>query len=118
MKNMDALLAEFQSPGSDLERAEVLEALEAEDVPCGPVYASMADVPNDPQVVASETFRESSHPQLGRIREPRPPVRFEGTPGAIQRPAPVLGQHSDEILSEIGLSAEKIADLRDQGILG
>jgi len=118
MKNLGALLAELRSRGTDLKRAEMLEALEAEDVPSGPVYASVAEVPNDPQVVASETFLESSHPQLGRIREPRPPVRFEGTPGSIQRPAPTLGQHTDEILAEIGVSAEKIADLRGQGILG
>jgi crotonobetainyl-CoA:carnitine CoA-transferase CaiB-like acyl-CoA transferase len=115
MRNLDALLAEFSAERPDLTRAEALEALEAEDVPCGPVYGSLAEVTSDPQVIASETFLESVHPQLGRIREPRPPLRFEGTPGAIQRPAPGLGQHTDEVLEELGMSSEEIADLRSRG---
>lgn len=117
MRNLEALLAEFSDERLDMTRAEMLEALAAEDVPCGPVYTSMAEVLSDPQVVASETFLESCHPQLGRIREPRPPVRFEGTPAAIQRPAPALGQHTDEILEELGMSAEEIADLRGRGVV-
>ena len=117
MKNMEALLAEFHEERVDVKRAEVLEALEAEDVPCGPVHASIAEVLSDPQVIASETFLETFHPQLGRIREPRPPLRFEGTPAAIQGPAPALGQHTDEILGEIGRSTGEIAELRDLGIV-
>jgi crotonobetainyl-CoA:carnitine CoA-transferase CaiB-like acyl-CoA transferase len=118
MQNMDALLAEFGDARIDVKRADLLAALEAEDVPSGPVYASMADVPSDPQVVASETFLESSHPQLGRMRQPRPPIRFERTPAAIQRPAPGLGQHTDEVLAELGKGAAEIADLRSHGIVG
>jgi crotonobetainyl-CoA:carnitine CoA-transferase CaiB-like acyl-CoA transferase len=118
MQNMDALLAEFGEGRVDMERAEVLAALEAEDVPCGPVYASMREVTSDPQVVASATFLASRHPQLGRIREPRPPVRFDATPAAVQRPAPALGQHTDEVLGELGLSAAEVAELRDKGVVG
>jgi crotonobetainyl-CoA:carnitine CoA-transferase CaiB-like acyl-CoA transferase len=118
MQNMDALLAEFGDGRVDMERADVLAALEAEDVPCGPVYASMREVPADPQVVASGTFVESRHPQLGRIRQPRPPIRFDATPAAIRRPAPALGQHTDEVLGELGLGAADLADLRGKGIVG
>jgi crotonobetainyl-CoA:carnitine CoA-transferase CaiB-like acyl-CoA transferase len=118
MRNMDALLGEFGGKRVDVKRSDVLHALESEDVPCGPVYTSMAEVLSDPQVVASETFLEDSHPQLGRIRQPRPPIRFEGTPAAIRRPAPALGEHTDEVLGELGLTAAEITGLRSHGTVG
>jgi crotonobetainyl-CoA:carnitine CoA-transferase CaiB-like acyl-CoA transferase len=99
-------------------RAEVIAALEAEDVPCGPVYRSPQEVPGDPQVAANQTFVESVHPQLGRMREPRPPLRFDRTPSAIQRPAPTHGAHTEEVLRELGLDATEIQELRGQGVLG
>jgi crotonobetainyl-CoA:carnitine CoA-transferase CaiB-like acyl-CoA transferase len=117
MENFEALLEQFEDESVEVKRGEVLEALEAENVPCGPVYASLTEVISDPQVVANEIFVESTHPRLGRMREPRPPVRFEGTPAAIQRPAPDLGQHSDEILRELGRSPAEISELRGAGIV-
>jgi len=99
-------------------RSEVIAALEAEDVPCGPVYGSPREVPDDPQVGANQSFVESVHPQLGRMREPRPPLRFDRTPSAIQRPAPTLGAHTEEVLRELGLDAPEIQELRGQGVLG
>jgi crotonobetainyl-CoA:carnitine CoA-transferase CaiB-like acyl-CoA transferase len=48
-------------------------------------------------------FEESVHPLAGRLRQPRHPARFGGTPSAIGGPAPTLGQHTDEILEELGL---------------
>jgi crotonobetainyl-CoA:carnitine CoA-transferase CaiB-like acyl-CoA transferase len=95
----------------------VIAALEVEDVPCGPVYRETAEVPEDPQVRANRTFVDTLHPQLGRIREPRPPLRFDRTPAAIQRPAPALGAHTDEVLGELGLAAAEIAELRRSGVV-
>jgi crotonobetainyl-CoA:carnitine CoA-transferase CaiB-like acyl-CoA transferase len=65
--------------------------------------------------VANGTLVESAHPALGRIREPRPPARFERTPAAIRGPAPRLGEHSDAVLAELGRSAAEIAALRASG---
>ena len=61
---------------------------------------------------------EYDHPIAGRIRQPRPAARFDQTPSGIQRPAPGLGEHSAEILTELGYAEEDIARLVAQGVLG
>jgi crotonobetainyl-CoA:carnitine CoA-transferase CaiB-like acyl-CoA transferase len=99
-------------------RSQVIAALEAEDVPCGPVYGDAEEVPNDPQVRANGTFLEDVHPLLGRMRQPRPPLRFDHTPSAIQGPAPAHGEHTDEVLGELGLGTAEIEELRGAGVVG
>ena len=69
-----------------------------------------------PLVVANETFEESVHPLAGRMRETRPAPRFGGTPARVAGAAPTLGEHTDEVLAELGLGGE-IAALRESGIV-
>src|SRR5580698_4201351 len=85
--------------------AEWLSRLEAEDVPCAPVL-SREEVLRDAQVAANELIVESEHPHAGAMRQPRPAARFEATPAGLHRPAPLLGEHTDEILRELGISAQ------------
>jgi crotonobetainyl-CoA:carnitine CoA-transferase CaiB-like acyl-CoA transferase len=95
---------------------ELIARLVAEDVPCAPILR-LEDVAEFEQVRASATLVESVHPLLGRIHEPRPPVRFEATPAAISRPAPGLGEHTDEVLGELGLDPVRIGELRAGGVV-
>ncbi|MBW2446043.1 MAG: CoA transferase [Deltaproteobacteria bacterium] len=115
-RNMIELLDTLRAHSSDIPAAEAMARLEAEDVPCGPVHKP-DDVPNDPQIVASGSFEEVDHPVLGRIRQPRPPARFEATPSSAERPAPALGQDTDAILAELGLPEAERAELRAKGIV-
>jgi crotonobetainyl-CoA:carnitine CoA-transferase CaiB-like acyl-CoA transferase len=115
-ENLLALLEELGGGKIDMSSAEALERLRAEDVPCGPILAP-EEVHRDPQVIASGTLVESVHPQLGRMREPRPPALFGATPAAIRGPAPALGADTDAILGELGLAAGEAADLRAKGIV-
>ena len=94
--------------------AEWLERLEAEDVPCAPVV-DRDTLLEHPQVLENEIVVASEHPIGGPMRQARPPEHFSETPSEIRRPAPGLGEHTDEILSELGADAAEIERLRELG---
>lgn len=90
--------------------AEWLEALRAADIWCGPVYG-YADLVDDPQIKHNGTFVEYGHPTEGHVKTPGFPIRFSKTPSRVERGAPVVGQHSREILAEAGFSGAQIEAL-------
>ena len=96
--------------------AQWLARLEANDVPCAPVH-SREDVIRDAQVAANELIVESNHPHAGPMRQPRPAARFDKTPAGLHRYAPLLGEHSDEILRELGIEGQAAAELRAAGVV-
>jgi CoA:oxalate CoA-transferase len=93
-----------------------IERLNAADVPCGRVM-SLAEVFSDPQVLAQEMVLEIEHPGHGRVRMTGFPVKLSATPAQLRRPAPQLGEHTDEVLDELGYSAAQIAALRRAGVV-
>jgi crotonobetainyl-CoA:carnitine CoA-transferase CaiB-like acyl-CoA transferase len=116
MENLAEMLELVQAAGGDHTTAELLAKLEAADVPCAEVASLEAFLEHE-QVVANGTIQESVHPQMGRMRQPRPAARFDRTPAEVQRHAPALGEHTDGVLGEIGRDAEQIAKLRTAGVV-
>lgn len=94
-----------------------IEALDREDVPCAPVLRRDQLHENE-QIQNNEIMVDAKHPIAGEFRQARPPERMDGTPSGIARFAPSLGEHTDEILTEIGMSSAEIESLRSSGVLG
>ncbi len=93
-----------------------LARLEAERVPCGPIL-DMAETFDHPQIKAREMAVEVDHPAAGKTRVLGFPPKFSETPGVIRRPSPTLGQHTNEVIKDLGKSDEEIRQLRDEGVL-
>lgn len=97
--------------------ADLVARLHAHDVPCAAVNP-LERVHLDPQVQHNASLVVHERPWLGTVREPRPPARFSATPTSLGRHAPRLDEHTDEVLAELGLGADRIADLRARGVVG
>ncbi len=95
---------------------EWLRILDEAGVPCAPVL-KRKDMIHHPQVVASELIIETEHPVAGRLRQTRPAARFSKTPPAIRRGAPLHGEHTREILQEIGYGDEEFERLKKSGVV-
>jgi crotonobetainyl-CoA:carnitine CoA-transferase CaiB-like acyl-CoA transferase len=97
-------------------RAEWLEALTAAGVPCGAVR-DVREVMRDPQVLARRMIEAVEHATLGPLRVLGTPIKLSATPGSVRTAPPTLGQHTDAVLAEIGMSNEAIARLRELKII-
>jgi crotonobetainyl-CoA:carnitine CoA-transferase CaiB-like acyl-CoA transferase len=93
--------------------ADASARFDARRVPYAMIVAP-ADLPGDPHALASGLFETYDHHVVGRVRHPRHPTIFRGTPAALTRASPALGEHTDEILGELGLG-DRVADLRASG---
>ena len=94
-----------------------IDKLRAAGVPCGPIN-SVAEALTDPHTLARNLVRTVKHPKVGDLRMVGIPFRMNGTPPDIRLAPPLLGEHTDEILAgELGLSADRIAQLRAEKIV-
>jgi crotonobetainyl-CoA:carnitine CoA-transferase CaiB-like acyl-CoA transferase len=114
-QNIDARLQMTQDVLRTRTTEEWLQRLEAAGVPCAPVL-TREQVIKHPQIIASGILLESEHPSAGRLRQTRAAARF-ATPTVIRRGAPRLGEHSQEILAELGLTETAIEALRCERII-
>jgi crotonobetainyl-CoA:carnitine CoA-transferase CaiB-like acyl-CoA transferase len=97
---------------------EVLAALTEAHVPCAPVRTAR-EVIEDPHLLARGTWVDVDHPRRGRTRVPISPIRLHGSgPSVVTRPAPLLGQDTDRVLTELlGLGADELAALHAAGVI-
>ncbi len=94
--------------------AEILERLDAHDVPSAPLLTRM-ELLDSPQVQTNASVHYTTYPGFGEVRQARPPARFSATPSEIAGPAPQLGEHSREILKDLGYNDDKCAALLESG---
>ena len=96
--------------------ADWVERLNAAGVPCGPIHA-MNDVFADPQVKHLKASAPVQHPTLGSLNLLNQPISLSRTPAALQTATPERGEHTDEVLRELGVSDGDIATLRQSGVV-
>jgi crotonobetainyl-CoA:carnitine CoA-transferase CaiB-like acyl-CoA transferase len=109
------IMARVYDAAATMTTADAMRRMEAERVPCG-VVLTPAGLADDPHARAIGLFVDDVHPVAGPIRQPRHPTRFSATPASLGGPAPVLGEHTDALLTELGL-ADHITSLRAQGVV-
>jgi crotonobetainyl-CoA:carnitine CoA-transferase CaiB-like acyl-CoA transferase len=86
-------------------------------IPVGPIKTVAEVLDGDPHVEAREMVVVVDHPTIGRMKTLGVPVKLSETPGAVTRAAPLLGQHTDDLLTELGYSAAEIANLHESRIV-
>jgi formyl-CoA transferase len=107
VRNRAALIARIESVTATEPKAHWLAAFQARGIPCGPIN-TYPEVFADPQVRSRQMVVELEHPTLGRMPSLGSPIKMSETPPVVQRRAPLLGEHTAEILREAGLSEEQI----------
>ena len=113
-ENVAELYAEVEELLGERATAEWLAALEEAEIPAGPVN-SLEDLLGDPHLAGREIFRRVDHPSEGDILEVGPAARFSRSPSAVRRPAPLLGEHTVQVLREAGLDEAEIDVLLRDG---
>jgi succinate--hydroxymethylglutarate CoA-transferase len=113
-ETLDAAIAQALKGGRS---AGWIEKLRAVGVPCGPIN-TVGEALNDPHTLARDMVRSVRHPTAGEVKMVGIPFRLKGTPAAIRRAPPLLGQHTEEVLGEeLGMSPARIAQLRAEKVI-
>ena len=114
MRNLAALTPLIAERLRQRPSADWIREFEAAGIPVGPVNR-IGDMLADEQVAAREMVVEVDHPRAGRTKTLGTPVKFSDTPGSVRRPAPLLGEHTREVLAQLGYSNAQIEALQREG---
>jgi formyl-CoA transferase len=111
-----ALYADMVSVTRQMSTEECLALCQRLDIPATRIY-SIDELPDHPHLQAVGLFETVDHPTEGQIRSVRPPTLFGASPAGINRPAPLLGEHTDEMMKEAGYGEDVITQLAARGII-
>jgi crotonobetainyl-CoA:carnitine CoA-transferase CaiB-like acyl-CoA transferase len=114
-KNRAELTQELEKATRTKPSQHWVDVLNKAGVPCGPIF-NVKEVFDDPHVKHLKLATSVRHPRLGELEIQNLPVTLSRTPGAVRTPAPDVGQHTDEILGELGYSKEQIAAFHRDGV--
>jgi formyl-CoA transferase/CoA:oxalate CoA-transferase len=117
MERLQRLVSEAEALFASKTSAEWLSLLRAGKVPCGP-FNFPPDVFTDPQLLENDYVVEVEHPLFGTYKTFGPVVKMDATPTRITAPPPLLDEHTDEVLAELGFAATEIDGLRAAGVAG
>lgn len=117
MANRDELRELLNEALSTKASQGTIEELNRAGVTCGPIYR-IDEVFSDRHVLERRMVEEFLHPTAGRLKTVGFPLKFSGLEGRVRRPPPTLGQHTEEVLGELGYSAREIEELKSSGALG
>lgn len=116
LANREALAEILGAVFRQEDTAAWLERLDAAQVPAGPIY-DISEVYNDPQVQARNMLVDVEHPTAGRTQQIGHPVKLSATPAGVDRPAPLLGQHTREVLLDYGFEAAEVDALSNEHVI-
>ncbi len=114
VSNLEALVAELSAIFRNETKAHWMQALDDAGVPTGPIN-TVEDLVSDPQMLARDMLADVEHETLGTVKTLGLPIHFSEAPTKVSRGAPVLGQHTEEVLRELGYSEEYRRELLDSG---
>ena len=115
LPKLDKVFEEIEKWTKTKTKFEVMDILNPLNVPCGPII-SMMELSEDPSLRATGTIVEVDHPERGKYLTVGNPIKLSDSPSDVHR-SPLLGEHTDEILAEIGLNDDEIAAAKDAKVV-
>src|SRR5689334_23610982 len=97
------------------QKCEAMDVLNQYDIPCGPIL-SMKKIAEEPSLRATGTVVEVDHPKRGKYLSVGNPIKLSDSPTEVKR-SPLLGEHTEEVLKELGFAAEDIKTLRAEKVI-
>lgn len=114
---LEKLMQKVYAAIATIDIDEGVASFDAVGIPATKAY-NIKDLPSHPQAQANDTFHVTDHPIAGKIIEPTYPPRYSATPSQIGAPSPLVGEHTNDILSELGYCTDAIQQLRDKEVVG